>query len=155
MKTSTSISEKQALEKLMQLCGRQEKCKADIRQKLRQWHIRDEVAEKIINQLEKENFIDETRFALAFCRDKVLFNKWGKIKIGYNLKMKGISETNISNSFSEINEKEYLAMIRKEILEKTRNTKAKSDWERKGKIMQFAQSRGYESDIVADILDGI
>ena len=153
MKTQSKILETQALEKLKRLCSRKEKCKADIRQKLIGWHIAEETANKIILQLESENFIDEKRFAMAFSGDKIKFNKWGKLKVRYQLTIKGISDTDISNALSEINEEEYIEMIRKEIRAKYLNIKAKSDWERKLKIMQFAQSRGYETDIVNEILE--
>lgn len=139
----------------MQWCSQQEKCKADLRQKLFRWEITSEGAEKILQQLEADNFINEERFARAFAKDKIRLNKWGKYKVRYQLKMKEIPEAYITNALSEIDEEEYLDLIRKEILEKNRKTKAATDWERKGKIMQFAQSRGYEADIVMGILDEI
>jgi regulatory protein len=139
----------------MKLCSRQERCKADLRQKLFQWKISDEIASKIIRQLEADNFISEERFATAFAKDKIRFNKWGKNKVRYHLKMKDISEANISRALSNIDDSEYNAMIQKEVLVKNLKTKADSDWQRKGKIMHFAQSRGYETEIVMNILDKI
>ncbi|MCF8374262.1 MAG: RecX family transcriptional regulator [Bacteroidales bacterium] len=153
MKKQTSVSEVKALDKLMELCSQQEKCKADLRQKLFRWDITGEEAEKILGQLEADNFINEERFARAFAKDKIRFNKWGKNKVRYQLKMKEIPENLIGKALSEFDEEEYRVMIRKEIIEKNRKTKAVSDWERKGKIMQFAQSRGYEADVVMGILD--
>lgn len=153
MKKQANISGVQALDKLMELCSQQEKCKADLRQKLFRWDITGEEAEKILGQLEAENFINEERFAIAFAKDKIRFNKWGKYKVRFQLKMKEIPESLISKALSGFDDEEYRVMIRKEIIEKNRKTKAASDWERKGKIMQFAQSRGYEADVVMGILE--
>lgn len=147
--------EHQALSRLMQVCSQGEKCKSDLRYKLRQWKISEESAERIISQLEKENFVDESRFAQAFAKDKINFNKWGKNKVRYNLKMKEISENDIEDAFLDIDDMEYFSLIEKEIADKNRKTKAKSTWERKGKIVQFAQSRGYETEIVMELLDRI
>ena len=105
------ISEEQALSKLMQICSRQEKCKSDIRQKLRTWNIFDKPAETIIETLENENFINEERFATAFAKDKYRFNKWGKLKIKFQLSSKKITDSHISIALSEIDENQYLLII--------------------------------------------
>ena len=150
-----SISPHQALDRLMQLCSGQEKCKADLRQKLHRWNIEGEEAEAILVQLEKDNFVDEQRFASAFAKDKIRFNKWGRGKVRYQLLMKAIPEAFIVSAFDGLEEDEYNLMVRTEVLAKIKKTKAKSDWERKGKTMQFAQSRGYEPDLVMKILDDV
>jgi len=149
------ISDEQALKKLMQICSRQEKCKNDIHQKLKMWNIEDNSAETIIESLVNQNFIDEQRYASAFAKDKYRFNKWGKQKIRFQLSAKNISDSHIYTAISEIDEKVYFLIIEKEIAAKLRNTKAKSDWELKAKIMQFAQSRGYEIEIVEKILNKV
>ncbi len=155
MSKTTGDSEAIAFKNLAQLCSRQEKCKSEIRQKLHQRKISDKEADHILDRLVQENYIDEKRYTLAFVNDKIRFNKWGKQKIRYQLKSKNISEQDIANAFSEVDEEFYRKMICKEIEAKSQKTKAKNDWERKGKLMQFAQSRGYESEIVSQILDDL
>ncbi len=149
------ISEEQALKRAMQICSRQEKCKNDIHQKLKMWNIEDSSAETIIENLVNENFIDEERFSIAFANDKYKFNKWGKQKIRFQLSAKKISDSHIYTALSEIDNELYFSIIEKEIITKHKNTKANSDWELKAKIMQFAQSRGYEIEIVEKILNKV
>ena len=49
------------------------------------------IAEKIIDILIKENFINEERLCnRLLSRDKFKYNKWGKIKIAAHLKSKNI-----------------------------------------------------------------
>ena len=77
-----------ALVKAMAECSRREFCSYDIHNKLRLWGIGNTDSEKIIGILIKENFINETRYATAFVKDKFRYNKWGKVKIASNLKLK-------------------------------------------------------------------
>jgi len=155
MKEGIIITKEQALARLMKLCSEYEKCKSDLMQKLIHWKIPDDEASSIIERLESDNFINEERYALAFVKDKIRFNKWGRNKVRYQLGAKRISDENISIALTDYDEEEYLAMVRKEILLKTRKVNANSDWERRGKVMQFSQTRGYESDIVMNILDDL
>ena len=155
MKEGVIITKEKALTRLMKLCSEYEKCKSDVAQKMMLWEIPDDDASRIIERLELDNFINEERYALAFTKDKIRFNKWGRNKVRYQLGAKRISEVNISTALSNYDEEEYLAMVRKEIILKTRKVSANSDWERRGKVMQFSQTRGYESDIVMTILDDL
>jgi regulatory protein len=72
----------------MAQCSRRELCCDDIRNKLQIWGIENNDASKIIGILEKENFVNESRYAAAFVRDKFKYNKWGKVKIAAHLKSK-------------------------------------------------------------------
>ena len=149
------MQEKEALARLMQLCSRQEKCRYDLRQKLQQWGIENDAADAILSKLEMDNFLNEERYASAYARDKVRFNKWGRLKIRYQLRTKGISSVNIDKALTQFDEKEYRNLIQNELLSKAKKVKAQNDWERRGKLMKFAQSRGYEPDMVMETIDSL
>ena len=82
---------KEALLRAAALCSRQEQCTGHIRDKLREWNVDDDDAERIIKKLQEENFLDDHRYATFFVKDKFRFNRWGKIKISHMLRQKGIS----------------------------------------------------------------
>lgn len=46
--------------------------------------------DRIVSRLLQERFIDESRFARYFVNDKLRFNKWGRVKINYEMQRKGI-----------------------------------------------------------------
>ena len=79
MKRSPAPSKKEALLRLMKLCSRSEKSTYEIKMKLKNWGLETH-AKEIIDQLQKENFLDDSRYARAFVHDKILLNKWGRIK---------------------------------------------------------------------------
>ncbi len=145
-----------ALEKAMALCSRSEKCRKDIREKLATWRLTGgEENEAIIDKLIKDRFIDERRYAKSYARDKVRFNKWGKIKIRVMLKAKGLAEEDIEAGLNIIDMNNYLEMINDEIMTRRKTIKGKNIFDLKGKLIRFAKSRGYENEYVYNIINGI
>ncbi len=143
----------QAYQKMAALCSRSEKCISEIRQKLLNWAVFGEEAEKVLAELVREKFIDEQRFARYFVRDKYRFNKWGRIKIAYQLRMKEIPQQLIKTAFEEIDETEYRENALQLITRKLHNTEGSNQWDLKAKVLQFMQSRGFEPELVTKILD--
>ncbi|MBT3209203.1 MAG: RecX family transcriptional regulator [Bacteroidetes bacterium] len=138
---------KQALIQAQNICSKTEKCKKDIRIKLKSWGICEEETDEIIEDLIHEDFINEKRFVSSFTNEKLRILKWGKIKIMFALKQKGISEENISHAMNKIPKDEYLTIIFKELEKKAKSISAKNEAERKNKLIRFGMSRGYEQDI--------
>jgi regulatory protein len=96
-----------ALEKAMAKCSGREFCSEDIRNKLYSWGVENNDAGKIIGILIKENFINESRYATAFVRDKFKYNKWGKVKIAAHLKSKKIPSDIIGPAIDSIDHEQY------------------------------------------------
>ena len=140
---------KEALNKAAALCSAAEKCEWDIREKLCVWEISDSEADKIITYLKKENFLDENRFAAFFVKDKFRFNKWGRIKIAYVLKMKHISNDIIQEAMLAIDDEEYFSTLCDILQSKQKGLKYKDEYDRRAKLTRFAQSRGFEYEIIS------
>lgn len=142
------MSYEQALNKVMAICSKTEKCISDIEAKLVAWQIEPENISKIIQLLQNEKFIDQYRYAAYYVNDKFKFNKWGKVKIGYMLKTKGIATNIIREMLGEINEHDYLLVLQQLLKQKRKSTSAASEYEMKVKLTRFAQSRGFEYEII-------
>lgn len=147
------ISEEKALKKAELICSKQEKCKYDIRKKLVDWEIKPDSINRIINNLEKNKFIDEKRYSSFFVRDKFRFNKWGKIKILFTLRQKDIPDKYIYTALNKIDDKEYFNTLENEILKKQKLIKYKNNYELKSKLLRFAESRGFEKNLIFKIID--
>lgn len=147
MKKECSVEE--ARFKAEAYCSASEHCRADVLEKLYQWGAPEETWRDILGHLEKEKYIDESRYAVAFVRDKYRFNQWGRIKISQALRMKQIPASCISEALEEIEEGEYLSVLTSLLKKKLRSVKASNDYERNGKLIRFAAGHGYEmSDIL-------
>lgn len=139
---------KEALNKAAVLCSAAEKCEWDVREKLRTWEITDNNTDKIISHLKKENFLNESRFAAFFVKDKFRLNKWGRIKIVHSLKMKHISNFVIQEAISVIDDEEYCSTLYKMLQTKQKDLKYKDEYDCRAKLTRFAQSRGFEYEFI-------
>lgn len=145
-------NEKQALNKAMVICSKSEKCISDIEKKLQQWEISEQVSCRIIDQLVAQKFIDEERFSHFYVRDKFRFNNWGRKKITFMLKGKGISNTDIADALTEIEEEEYMQKLKTLLADKSKRIKTENEYDKKAKLIRFAQGRGFEYDLIQKVL---
>jgi regulatory protein len=146
---------KTALNKAMAECSRREFCSEDIRKKLVEWGVENNDAEKIIGVLIREKFIDESRYASAFVRDKFKYNKWGKVKIAAHLRAKKLSSDLIKSALDSIEDELYNRFLRELIESHRRSVKAKNKFDLKAKLLRYGLSKGFESNLLYDILNEI
>ncbi len=109
--------------------------------------------EKVLQTLKKEGFIDESRYAGMFVRDKLRFNHWGKIKIRYMLAAKKIPEEIIDEAIREIDDKAYAETLKEELIKKRRQIKDDNYFTVRNKLARFGQQRGFESGLIFQVLD--
>jgi len=148
-----TLSEEQVYKKASLMCAKQEKCISEIKEKLRLLNVPKENMQPIIERLIAENYINESRYAVFFTNDKIKMNKWGKMKIAQALRMKHISQETIDEAFENINDEEYSTMIAAELQKKKRTLGQASGFEMKQKLLRFAFSRGYEQEIVLELIN--
>jgi regulatory protein len=139
----------------MAQCSRREFCCDDIRNKLSLWGIENNDAEKIIGILIKENFINESRYATAFVRDKFKYNKWGKVKIAAHLRVKKLPPDIISSALDSIDNEQYTKLLHELIGAHRRSVKAKNQYDLKAKLLRYGLSKGFESSLLYDLLNDL
>lgn len=143
------MTEDEARIKAESYCAVAERCRADVTKKFQQWGVPVEAWEGILRRLEKEKYLDEKRYAVAYVRDKYRFNQWGKVKISQGLRMKQVDAGRVAEALEEIDEVEYRSILLNLLTRKVKSIKAASDYERNGKLIRFAAGHGYE---MGDIL---
>lgn len=146
---------KTALNKAMALCAGREYCSGDISAKLESWGLNDSEVNRVIGILIREDFINDKRYAEAFVRDKYHHNKWGKVKIASHLKAKKIVSDLIYSALASLDEDQYKQMVRDTIDSHRKHVKAKNQYDLKGKLLRFGLSKGFESNLLYDILNEI
>lgn len=139
----------------MNICCKSEKCAFDIHQKLSEWGVDNVDDERIIQELIKERYIDDRRYAEAYVRDKFRFNDWGRIKIGFMLRNKRIPSEIIHLAMEEIDDEDYFLKLKELISAKLKTVKSSDKYETKAKLYRFAQSKGFESDIIEKVLHSL
>ena len=147
------MTEQEAYLQLAALCAQAEHCQQEMRDKMRRWGLDETVQNRIIDRLIKERYVDDERYARAFVKDKIRYNKWGRRKVQQALWMKRIDADIQQRVLDEIDEKEYLDVLRPLLKQKRKSIKAESDYELNQKLLRFALGRGFGFDIIRQCLD--
>lgn len=143
---------KSAKVKIEQYCAYQERSQQEVRDKLYDMGLHQKEVEELISELVVDNFLNEERFAITYARGKFRIKHWGKNKIKQNLKLKKVSEYCIKKALKEIDPDEYYEVLKTELQKKSEKLKDKDPFIRKNKIAQYLGSRGFEMDLVWDLL---
>jgi len=138
--------------KIEHYCAYQERCHLEVTNKLNKLGVFGDELDEYVCYLIDENFLSETRFSEAYVRGKFNNNNWGKVKISRELKLRNISNWNISNALSQINSEDYNNKLRKLCL-KLVELNDKSEFELKNKVVKNLSYKGWEVDLVIKTLN--
>ena len=147
------MTEQEAYLQLAALCAQAEHCRQEMLDKMKRWGLDEGVKDRIISRLVKERFVDDERYARAFVKDKVRYNKWGRRKIQQALWMKRIDEHIQQQVLDEIEEREYLEVLRPLLKQKRKSVKALNDYELNQKLIRFALGRGFTFDVIRQCIN--
>ncbi|UMQ43819.1 RecX family transcriptional regulator [Chryseobacterium sp. Y16C] len=139
--------------KLVNYCVYQDRCHAEVEQKMKEFLLIDEAKEEIMLYLLKENYLNEERFTRSYIRGKFYIKHWGRNKIRLNLKQKQISEKLINSCFDEIDETDYEATLRKIYEDYYSKQKGLKEFQKKAKTIKYVLSRGFEYDEILHFID--
>lgn len=133
------------------LCSRREYCRQDIMKKVLAALGGDaDEAERILDRLVEEKYLDDLRYASAYARDKSSIAGWGATKIRYMLASKGIDRETVAAALQEVDEDKASDRLEKLLVGKVRSLK--DDPRRRMKLLRFALGRGYQYDEAAEVI---
>jgi regulatory protein len=147
------MTEQEAFLQLAALCAQAEHCEQEMRDKLKRWGFDESVQNRIIERLIRERYIDNERYARAFVKDKIRYNKWGRRKVQQALWLKRIGKDIQQRVLDEIDDNEYLSVLRPLLKQKRKTVRTESDYELNRKLVRFALGRGFTFDIIRQCLD--
>ena len=150
---SKEKTEQEAYLQLAALCAQAEHCEQEMRDKMKRWAIEPDAQDRVIARLIKERYIDNERYARAFVKDKIRYNKWGRRKVMQALWMKRIDDDILHQVLDEIDDKEYIDVLIPLLKQKRKAIKAKSDYELNQKLVRFALGRGFDFSIICQCMD--
>ena len=142
------------LDRLQAQCVKREYCRSDIfRKALTAFDGDKDAAERVVDSLVADKFVDDGRYAAAFAREKARLTGWGPVKISYALSGKGISKAVVAEALKEIDPDE--ADRRMVSVLETKYRSLKGDPQEKLKLLKFGLTRGYDYDRIAPAVDEI
>ena len=149
------LTKEQALQKLKHYCTYQERSHYEVKQKLYELGVRTNDHDEIIASLIDEDYLNEERFAIQFAGGKFRMKQWGKKKILYALREKKVSDYSIKKALAEINEDDYLVVLKKLAEEKYNLLKDEQPMDRKKKTIDYLIQKGYEYENVNNALSSL
>ena len=154
-KAKKSLSVDEALLKVMNYCVYQDRCHQEVEKKLDDLDMYEDAKAYIISKLIEEDFLNEERFARSYARGKFRIKKYGRLRITRALKAKDISAYNLKAALSEIDEEDYVNMLRNLAEQKLKTLKEPNGYKKRQKLYQHLSYKGYETDLIYDIINDL
>ena len=156
MTTKKTLTYDQALNKAAALCSQSEKAPQDIYEKAQGWGLSEEDAARLVARLIEENFLNEERYARAFVSDKTRFARWGRVKVAYTLRAKGISDRIIAEAMEEkVEAEDYEQTCRDLLQNRMRGMQLPLSQQDRARLYRFAAQRGFESSVISRCLSDL
>ena len=151
-----NIGTEKAFEKAKYYCGYQERSHAEVKKKLYGFGLYKNEVEALMSRLIEENYLNEERFALAFAGGKFRIKQWGKTRIKFELKQRQVSDYSITKALAAIPAEAYEKTLKKLAAEKIYALKTEQNiYTKKSKLQNYLISKGYEYNLISEILKNI
>ena len=147
------MTEQEAYLQLAAICAQAEHCQQEMHDKMKRWGLDETVRQRVVDRLVRERYVDDERYARAYVKDKIRYQKWGRRKVQQGLWQKHIAESIQQQVLSEVDDEEYLTVLKPLLKQKRKTIKAQSDYELNQKLLRFALGRGFTFDIIRQCLD--
>jgi len=152
-KKSNSFTFDEIKEKLANFCVYQDRCHWDVEKKMREYDLIPEAKDEIFIYLIQNNFLNEERFVKSFVRGRFNQKKWGRNKIKMALTQRQIPEQLIRIGFEEIDEDEYLKVLKELFVKKQEELKSETNSFKKNlKLRNYLLQKGFENELIFDLI---
>ena len=146
------ITEQEAFLRLSARCAQAEHCEQEMTLAMTRWGLPEESRARVMARLTGERYVDNGRYAAAFVRDKVRYNKWGQRKIEQALWQKHIDSATIREALEQVDVADYVDILQPLLRQKRRSTRAANEAELTQKLIRFALGRGFTMDVIRQCL---
>lgn len=154
MSIKLSKDEKLILEKMRSYCMYQERCIQEVKKKLTRLQVIPKSKSKIINHLIDDDYLNEVRFTKSFIQGKLRIKKWGRIKLNYELKIRGVKKFIIDEEINKISKEDYYDYFNEFSNNKIKTLKGSKEQKKRSFINYFTY-RGWENNLIYEKLNEI
>ena len=145
----------QALASLMRLCARAERSSGDAMRLMATWMVPEADRQGVLQRLIKDRFIDDSRYAEAFVREKSNLGAWGEYKIRTALRRKGIADDIINSALQQMPTEQNIERLTERLKRKMRTIKYDTTYQLKTKLIRHALSLGFTMDDVLKCVEEV
>lgn len=132
------------------------KTKYEVRLKLKENGFAEDVIDKVLDILEKEEYLNDKVYCEIFIEDKKKLNGYGKNKIKSLLIQKGISKNIFEDFLNEFEyDEEFDNALKMGIKKLELLSNEEDNFKKKQKIINYLTYRGFGFDVINDVLKEI
>ena len=147
-----SDSARALLDRARRYCALSEQCESGVRQKLISWGAASDVVPVIVDRLQSEDYLNDVRYARAFCEGKLVHQCWGRQKVLYHLRAKHLPKEAIEEGMAVVDDETYYRILNAEAEKKLRILGGEMTPEVRRKMLSFLVSRGYSTSDINRVL---
>lgn len=151
----SKLSVQVALAKIQKYCAYQERSHREVKDKLYSYGLSGYEVDEIMARLITDNFLNEERFAKAFAGGKFRMKKWGMLKITRELESHGLTSNCIRSGLREIDSRDYRKTLLTLLKKKVAESMEENTFVRRMKVARFAMGKGYEPELVWELVKEI
>ena len=108
---------------------------------------------EVMAKLVQYAFIDDTAYVKNYCYNNIHFNFWGRVKMRYDLKKRGISQELIASLDALYTQEQERICCEKQFEKAVRQYSRESYRKRKGKIHTFLQRKGFPNEVIREVIE--
>ncbi len=149
------FTKEQGWQKIKYYCAYQERSHSEVKQKLYGFGLYKNEVEELLSKAIEEDYLNEERFAEQFAGGKFRMKHWGKIKIVYELRQKGVSSYNINKALKAIPDADYNHALQQLAESKWQQLKGEHYITKQAKATSYLLQKGYEAALVQQVLKQI
>lgn len=159
-RSQTSDNLRDLLDKSRNYCALAEQCEDAVRQKLIKWGASPAESDEVVAKLYDERYLDDERFARAYCESKILHQHWGRQKVLYQLRLKHLPRTAVDSGMAAVSNEDYFAVLT-EVAEKkyheliANNASPEGEREVSQKLTSFLVTRGFLLSEINQVIPNI
>lgn len=136
------------IERIRHYCAVMDRCQSQVITKLKSYGVSDTIVDEILIELKQNKYLNEERFARSFCSGKFKIKRWGRKKIAFELSKLKVPKSCVSQGMLEIDDADYMDVIKYLANKKITLLKDKNIFIRKKKVVDYLIRKGYESELV-------
>ena len=129
----------------------QDRCVQEVIKKLTRLQVIAKTKSKIIDHLIEDDYLNEVRFAKSFIQGKLRIKKWGRIKLNYELRIRGIKKFIIDEEINKISKEDYYDYFNEFSNNKIKTLKGSKE-QKKRSFVNFFTYRGWEINLIYEKL---
>lgn len=132
-----------------------ERAPKEVIDKLKEWSAPEPIIDRILSELREDDFVNEHRFARAFCHDKFMINKWGKNRLKAEMGRYGLSNEAKHEGLDYLKPEEYARTLDHLAQKKWDRLKEEDLYKKKQKTALYLANKGFEAGLVWEVVNGL